>query len=190
MTRPAESAGPITDLLLAWREGREEAMEALVPLLYEAMRRLAERHLERERDGHTLTPTALVNEAWLRLVDQTRVQVNDRTHFLALVSRTMRHILVDHARRRLAGKRTPPAPASFDLAAAATADEWAVMLIALDDALAGLAQVDERLFRVVECRFFGGLTEDETAAVLGVTSRTVHRDWLRARGWLQLTLDA
>ncbi len=190
MTAPADPTASITDLLLAWRAGREDAMEALVPVLYEAMRRLAERHLGRESDGHTLTPTALVNEAWLRLVDQTRVQVNDRTHFMALVSRTMRHILVDHARRRLAGKRVPPARATLDLASAANADEWAVMLIALDDALLGLAQVDERLYRVVECRFFGGLTEEETGAVLGVTGRTVHRDWLRARSWLQLRLEA
>jgi len=189
MPLPADDPGPITDLLLAWRGGQADAMDELVPLLYAAMRRLAERHLERERNGHTLTPTALVNEAWLRLVDQTRVQVNDRTHFLALVSRTMRHILVDHARRRLAGKRMPPPPRSFDLAAAANADEWAVMLITLDDALARLAQVDQRLFRVVECRFFGGLTEEETGAVLGITARTVHRDWLKARSWLQLALD-
>src|SRR5690606_10221421 len=100
MPLPADDPGPITDLLLAWRGGQADAMDELVPLRYAAMRRLAERHLERERNGHTLTPTALVNEAWLRLVEQTRVRVNDRTPFLALVSRTMRHILVDHARRR------------------------------------------------------------------------------------------
>lgn len=187
---PAPAPGTITDLLLEWRGGRATAMDDLVPLLYQAMHQVAARHLGRERSGHTLTPTALVNEAWLRLVDQSRVAAVDRTHFMAVVSRTMRHILVDHARRRLAAKRRVPNDPNLSPAEAAAADHWAVELIALNDALESLAEVDDRLYRVVECRFFGGLTEDETGEVLGVTSRTVHRDWLKARSWLQLALEA
>lgn len=190
MTAPPPADDSITDLLLAWGAGRSEALDELMPLLYEAMRRLAARQLAGEQAGHTLSPTALVNEAWLRLVDQGRVGIQDRGHFLAIVSRTMRRILVDHARRRMAGKRVAPAIHTFDLAGAASADEWAVTVIALEDALARLATIDDRMHRVVECRFFGGLTEEETAAILGVTARTVHRDWLKARSWLQLALES
>jgi RNA polymerase sigma factor (TIGR02999 family) len=180
-------AGEITDLLVAWRAGDPDAMERLMPLVYGALRRLAEGRLRGQEGGHTLTPTALLHEAWLRLVDHTRTDVRDRGHFLAVASRAMRSVLVDHARRRLAGKRTPHPPDPLDPVGAA-GDEWALTTIALDDALGGLARVDERLYRVVECRFFGGLTEEETAEVLGVTSRTVHRDWLRARAWLKVAM--
>lgn len=184
-----DTPGTITDLLLEWRDGRTGAQDELVPLLYQAMRQLASRHLGRERSDHTLTPTALVHEAWLRLVDQARVIANDRTHFLALVSRTMRHILVDHARRRLARKRQVPEPVLPSSADLAASDRWAVELIAMNDALDQLQAVDERLYRVVECRFFGGLSEEETGQVLGVSWRTVHRDWLKARRWLELALE-
>lgn len=182
--------GTITDLLLDWREGRTGAQDDLVPLLYQAMRQLASRHLGRERVDHTLTPTALVHEAWLRLVDQARVVANDRVHFMAIVSRTMRFILVDHARRRLARKRQAPDAPLPDAAALAEVDTWAVELVAMNDALERLKAVDERLYRVVECRFFGGLSEEETGEVLGVSWRTVHRDWLKARSWLALALEA
>ena len=183
---PAGSAGDITGWLLAWRAGDAEAMERLMPLVYDALHALAERHLRRERTGHTLTPTALVHEAWLRLVDQRRAELRDRTHFLSVASRVMRRVLVDHARRAMAGKRSPVAP-TLDLAGASP-EEWSVTMMAIDDALDRLAAVDPRLVRVVELRFFGGLTEDETAEVLGVSGRTVHRDWLRARAWLELAL--
>jgi RNA polymerase sigma factor (TIGR02999 family) len=178
----------ITDLLHAWSAGDDGAPDRLLPLLYQFLHDIAARHLRREAVGHTLTPTALVHEAWMRLAAQTRLTINDRTHFLALASGAMRRVLVDHARRRLADKRVAPPPLeSFDLASA-SADEWAVTVIAVHDALDRLRQVDERLYRVVECRFFGGLTEDETAEVLGVSVRTVHRDWLKARGWLLMAL--
>lgn len=179
---------PITDLLHAWSAGDHGAPDRLLPLLYQLLHDIAARHLRREAVGHTLTPTALVHEAWMRLAAQARLTINDRTHFLALASGAMRRVLVDHARRRLADKRVAPPPLeSFDLARAST-DEWAVTVIAVHDALDRLREVDERLHRVVECRFFGGLTEDETAEVLGVSVRTVHRDWLKARGWLLMAL--
>jgi RNA polymerase sigma-70 factor, ECF subfamily len=178
--------GDITGWLHAWRAGDAEAMERLMPLVYDALHALAERHMRRERDGHTLTPTALVHEAWLRLVDQRRADLRDRTHFLSLASRVMRRVLVDHARRAMAGKRSPVAP-TLDLATASP-EEWSVTMMAIDDALVRLADVDPRLVRVLELRFFGGLTEEETAEVLGVSGRTVHRDWLRARAWLEIAL--
>ena len=184
---PAPDApGEITALLRAWRDGDRAAMDDLAPLVYDALHAIAERQLRRERQGHTLTPTALVHEAWLRLAGQ-RADLRDRTHFLAVASRVMRRVLVDHARRGLAGKRVPDARPTLDLAAASP-DEWAVTMIALDDALEQLAAVEPRLVRVVEMRFFGGLTEEEAAEVLGVSARTVHRDWLRARAWLELAL--
>lgn len=183
-----EQPGPITDLLRSWSDGNADAMDRLLPLIYQLLHDVAARHLRKESAGHTLTPTALVHEAWMRLASQSRLTITDRTHFLSLASGAMRRVLVDHARRRLADKRVAPPPVeSLDLASASP-DEWAVTVIAVHDALARLAAVDERLFRVVECRFFGGLTEEETAQVLGVGVRTVHRDWLKARGWLLMAL--
>ena len=179
----ATPPGPITDLLRSWSNGDHGAMDRLLPLLYELLHDVAARHLRREAVGHTLTPTALVHEAWMRLAAQTRLTINDRTHFLALASGAMRRVMVDHARRRLADKRVAPPPVeSLDLTHASP-EEWAVTVIAVHDALARLQQVDERLYKVVECRFFGGLTEEETAEVLQVSPRTIHRDWLKARGF-------
>lgn len=155
--------------------------------MYDDLRRVAARQLRGASGAQTLTPTAVVNEAYLRLEAQMGSDWQDRHHFFAVAATAMRCILVDHARRRLAGKRNPDARPTLDLEGAA-ADEWAVTMIALDDALARLARIDERMHRVVECRFFGGLTEEETAQTLGVASRTVHRDWLRARAWLELEL--
>lgn len=158
-----------------------------MPLVGDALHRIAERHLQHEAPGHTLSPTALVHEAWLRVAAQPDATYQDRLHFLAVASRVMRRVLVDHARRARAAKRstagvvaTPPLATSHD--------DWAVTLIAIDTALEELARIEPRLARVVECRFFGGLTEEETATVLDVSSRTVHRDWLRARAWLELAL--
>ena len=182
----ADAPGEITTLLRAWRAGDRAAMDDLAPLVYDALHAIAERHLRRERSGHTLTPTALVHEAWLRLAGQ-RADLRDRTHFLSVASRMMRRVLVDHARRGLAGKRAPDVRPTLDLATASP-DEWAVTMIALDTALERLGAIDARLVRVVELRFFGGLTEEEAADVLGVSWRTVHRDWLRARAWLALAL--
>lgn len=163
-------------------------MDRLVPLLYATLHDIAARHMRRERDGHTLSPTALVHEAWLRLAASGPAAVHDRVHFLALASRVMRRALVDHARRGLTARH--PAPdirPTLDLAAASR-DEWAVTMIALNDALEQLAAEEPRLVRVVEMRFFAGLTEEEIGALLGVSSRTVHRDWPRVRAWLELAL--
>lgn len=187
MTQPSPAPGEITHLLAAWQQGDPAAMERLMPLVHDALRGIAARHLRSESDGHTLTPTALVHEAWIRLVDQRHAAFADRTHFLAIASRLMRRVLVDHARRTRADKRT--APLALDATwEHASPDQWALTMIALDDAMERLAQVDQRMARVVECRFFAGLTEEETAVVLGVTARTVHRDWVRARAWLELAL--
>lgn len=187
LTSGEPQRGEVTEWLVAWRDGDERAMDALIPLLGDALRTMAARHLRREGDGHTLTPTALVHEAWLRLVDQRRATFNDRVHFLAVTSRVMRRVLVDHARRTQAAKRLAPVAVRADLTFSSP-DEWAVTMLALDTAMEQLAQVDARLARVVDCRFFGGLTEDETAQVLGISVRTVHRDWLKARAWLEIAL--
>jgi RNA polymerase sigma factor (TIGR02999 family) len=183
----------ITELLIAWRSGDRSALDRLFPLVYDELRQIAHRRLGREREDHTLGTTALVNEAYLKLVDQTRAQWADRAHFFAVAARAMRRILLDHARRHQALKRGgAPARVSIDdgaLAdAARAADERADMLLALDDALTRLAKLDERLSRVVECRFFAGFTEEETAEALAITPRTVRRDWVKAKGWLYQAL--
>lgn len=188
-----DSDDDITGLLIAWRAGDQDALNELFPRVYDELRRIAHGRLGREREGHTLSTTALVNEAYLKLVDQTRAQWTDRAHFFAVAARVMRRILVDYARKHQAQKRGGAnVPVTLDddaLAnAAVVADERADMLIALDEALIRLADLDERLSRVVECRFFGGLTEEETANALSVTARTVRRDWVKAKGWLHQAL--
>ncbi len=183
--RAAESGQPdITGLLLAWRGGDGSAFDRLFPLVYAELRRIAHRQLGRERSDHTLGTTALVHEAYLKLVDQTRAQITDRAHFFAVAARAMRRILVDYARRHRAAKRGGAATSVSLDETTVVADQRADALLALDEALMRLADVDDRLSRVVECRFFGGLTEDETADALGITARTVRRDWVKAKGWL------
>ncbi|MBW3552430.1 MAG: sigma-70 family RNA polymerase sigma factor [Gemmatimonadetes bacterium] len=179
-----ESEHDITGLLLAWRAGDGEALDRLFPLVYHELRRIAHRQLGRERAGHTLGTTALVHETYLKLIDQTRVQWADRAHFFAVAARAMRRILIDYARRHRAAKRGGAAARVELDDATFLADERAHTLIAVDQALTRLSGLDERLVRVVECRFFGGLTEEETAEALGVTPRTVRRDWVKAKGWL------
>ncbi len=179
----------VTQLLRDWSAGRPEARDELVGLVYEPLRAIAERHLHRERDGHTLQPTALVNELYLRFIDQHQVNWHDRTHFFAVAAQVMRRILVDHARSRGAQKRGGdaeelPLDESVASAAAAPAPEDDVDLGALDEALARLARVDPQAVRVVELRYFAGLTLEETAAVLDVSTATVKRDWAMARAWL------
>ncbi len=177
-------ADQVTDLLIGARDGDREALDQLFPVVYDELRRIAHRHLRRERGGHTLDTTALVHEAYLRLADQTRVDWRDRAHFMALSARAMRRVLVDHARRHLAAKRGgDQAPLSLDDEAVAI-ESRAETLVAVDLALERLTALDERLCRVVECRFFSGLTEEETSEALGVTTRTVRRDWVKAKGWL------
>jgi RNA polymerase sigma factor (TIGR02999 family) len=174
----------ITAQLQAWGAGEEAARETLFPLVYDELRRIAHRQLQRESPGHTLDTTALVHEAYFKLVDQTRAGFTDRAHFFAVASNAMRRILVDYARRYLADKRGG-APRRVTLTdSMLVAEERADTLLAINEALQELSRIDDRLSRVVECRFFGGLTEEETAEVLGVTARTVRRDWTKAKGWL------
>ncbi|MEO5825432.1 MAG: sigma-70 family RNA polymerase sigma factor [Gemmatimonadales bacterium] len=183
-----QSAGAITDALGALRDGDAGALDQLMPLVYDQLRRMARRQLGAEPTGHTFGTTALVHEAYLKLVDQTRVQWQDRAHFFAIAAQAMRRILIDHARRHCAARRggvdgAAPVPISLD-AAELSVMERAETLLAVDDALTRLALVDPRLARVVECRFFAGLTEQETAEALGLSVRTVARDWGLAKGWL------
>lgn len=183
------TAREITEALVDLRRRAPGAMDRLLPLVYEDLRRVAHRQLGAEPMGHTLSTTALVHEAYLRLVDQSRTEWQDRAQFFAVASLVMRRILIDYARRHRALRRggapgvSRPARVRLDEAEIPVA-ERAEALIALDEALERLAAVDARLARVVECRFFAGLTEDETSEALGISRRTVARDWAVAKGWL------
>lgn len=174
----------VTRLLSAWQAGDEEALERLLPLVYDDLRRIADRRLAGERAGHTLQATALVHEAYLRLVDHDRIQWQGRAHFLALAATTMRRILVDHARKQRAAKRGGDAVTLTLDEDLAGGREPEVDLVALDQALERLAAEEPRQARVVELRFFGGLTVRETAEVLDVSPATVKLDWSVARAWL------
>jgi RNA polymerase sigma factor (TIGR02999 family) len=172
----------VTDTLLAWRAGDGGAVDRLFPLVYDELHRIAHRQLRHERPGHTLNTTAVVHEAYLDLVDQQRAEWVDRAHFLGAAAFVMRRVLLEHARSHNAAKRGGGlSQVTLDDALIASADERAEMLLVIDDALTRLAEVDKRLARVVECRFFGGLTAGETAEVLGITERTVERDWVKAK---------
>lgn len=160
-----------------------------MPLVYEELKRIAHNHLRAERHDHTLDTTALVHETYLRLVDQTRVQWQDRAHFFAVASTLMRRILVDYARRHGRAKRGGERRRVPLDATQLSVEDEVERLVALDDALRRLASLDERLCRVVECRFFGGLTEEETAEVLHVTTRTVERYWAKAKALLYMELS-
>jgi RNA polymerase sigma-70 factor (ECF subfamily) len=183
---PQPHAG-VTQLLVALRaggEGRAQVTGQLVEALYPELRRLAAHLMRRERDGHTLQPTAVVHEAFVRLVHQRSVDWHDRAHFLGIAARVMRQVLIDHARRRGAGKRgANPDRVTLDEALAA-GDDPALGVLALDDVLTRLADVDPRGAQVAELRIFGGLTVQETAHALGVSARTIHTDWAMARLWL------
>jgi RNA polymerase sigma-70 factor, ECF subfamily len=178
----------VSQLLVAWSNGDEEAHEQLMPLVYKELRRLAHRHLGRERAGHTLQTTALVHEVYLRLVDQKEIRWQNRAHFFAVAAVMMRRILVDYARSRRFAKRGGGAPhVSLD-EAMVVSNERAADIVALDEALNALAEFDERKSRMVELRFFGGLSIEETAEVLRVSPGTVMRDWTLAKAWLQREL--
>jgi RNA polymerase sigma factor (TIGR02999 family) len=186
---PAKSV-EITTLLKAWSRGDAAALDRLTPLIYDELRRLAHRYMHHERAGHTLQATALANEAYLRLVDVKGVDWRDRVHFLAVAARIMRRILTDAARTRASVKRGGQLervdhsnPIDFDQWPSAGTDR-AAELCALDDALNSLSQMDARRAQVIELRFFGGLTVEETAEVLEVSAQTVMRDWRLARAWL------
>jgi len=186
----AASSEEITRLLQAWGGGDTAALESLTPLVYAELRRMARRSMRRENPGHTLQPTALVNEAYLRLVDIAQVRWQDRAHFFAVAAQTMRRILVDGARARVAGKRGGGAVhVNLDESIDAMPDRGS-QLVALDDALEALARLDPRKAKVIEMRFFGGLSVEETAEVLKISPETVMRDWKMARAWLMRELAA
>jgi len=174
----------VTTLLAEWSRGDSEALQRLTPLIYEELRRLASHYLRREGQGQTLQTTALVHEAYLRMVSQDSVDWQGRSHFFGIAARLIRQILVDHARKRQAGKRDSGGPLlSFD-ERLELPDGGQVDLIRLDDALNGLARIDELQGRIVELRFFGGLSIEETAQLIGTSPRTVKRQWAIARAWL------
>jgi RNA polymerase sigma factor (TIGR02999 family) len=176
----------VTRLLIDWRSGNQAALDELLPLVYNELRRLAQARLRNEPQGHTLQATALVHEAYVRLVDLDRLTLSDRTHFFAVAARMMRQVLVDHARRKRSDKRGGGATRlTLDgVSAAATAHPLDVDVIDLDSALVELAALDERMARVVELKFFVGLTLEETAEALAVSHATVERDWAVAKAWL------
>ena len=177
-------AADTTQLLHAVRAGDREAFDNLYSRLYDELRAIAHQRLRRSRQGETLNTAALVHEAYLKLVDQTRVDLSDRGHFLALASRAMRFIIVDHARTRAAKKRAGAADAVPLDTVSIAAEDCATDVLELDDALERLSRFDDRLGQLVEYRFFGGLTYEEIAAVTGLSVSTVKRDWVRARTWL------
>ncbi len=174
----------VTGILHEWRTGDKSAAERLFPLVYDELKRQARRYLSRERSDHTLQPTALVHEAYLKMVDQTVLSAENRTHFFAIASRVMRQILVDHARRHNAEKRGGAARRFSIEDLDILPEQSAADILELDEALQKLEAIDERKASVVDMRFFGGLKEIEIAEVLGVTEKTVRRDWQFAKLWL------
>ena len=184
MTQSAPSPHELTQLLIACSSGSQDAYDQLYPLVYEELRRLAHRYMSRERKGHTLQTTAVVHEAYLRLIDQRHVQWQNRAHFFAVAAQMMRRILITHAQSHAYAKRGGGAfKVSLD-EAAVLSQERAGELLALDEALKGLTAIDPRRSQVVELRFFGGLSNDEIAKVLKVSPNTVTRDWNVAKAWL------
>ena len=182
-------SGQLTALFAAYRGGDEAAMAAMVPIVYDELRRIARAHLGREGPDHTLQATALANEAYIKLSQGGELDIRDRQHFLAISSRLMRQILVDHARRKYAGKRGGRSrPISFDESAhVGIVDN--PQLVALDDAIEALARIDARQAQIVDLRFFGGFTNEEIAGSLDCSLSTVKRDWSMARAWLRRELD-
>ena len=179
----------ITQLLMNWSQGDKAALDQLVPLVYPELRRLAKRHMDREDPAHTLQTSALINEAYLKLVDQQNVEWQNRAHFFAVAAQVMRHILVDHARTRNYAKRGGGAPKLPLDEAAALTEQRAGQLIALDDALRDFAALDERKSQIIELRFFGGLSLEETAEVMKISPSTVQREWRAAKAWLHHTMS-
>ncbi|MDX6383342.1 MAG: hypothetical protein QOK48_915 [Blastocatellia bacterium] len=189
MRSPSSPPHEITQLLAEWSDGNQAALDKLYPLVYNELRRLAHSYLRRERKGHTLQTTALINEAYLRLVDQKHVHWENRSHFFGISAQIMRRILIDHARRYDYAKRGGGAQrVSLDEAALVT-KERARALVMLDEALNNLAKIDPRRSHVVELRYFGGLNNEEIAGVLKISGNTVTRDWNMARAWLYQELN-
>ena len=184
----APSPKEVTRLLVDWGKGDQAALDELIPLVYDELRRVARRYMRRESQGHTLQTSALVNEAYLRLIDQNSVQWQNRAHFFGVAAQLMRRILVDHARSRLRAKRGGGVQ-MVSLTEQAVADKEVAEVIALDNALKNLAEMGPRKSQIVEMKFFGGLTTEEVAEVLKVTSRTVEREWRKAKAWLNRALS-
>lgn len=181
---PAAASMEITQLLLAWNEGDQRSLDKLIPLVYAELHRLARHYLEQERPGHLLQTTALVNEAYMRLIDWKNVSWQNRAHFLGVSALLMRRILVDFARSRNCGKRGGAVhPVSLEDAAVVAGGED-TDFVALDDALTSLAEIDLRKSTIVELRFFGGMSVEETAETLAISTRTVKREWSLAQAWL------
>jgi len=186
MTAPPQN---LTQLLVAWRNGNQAALDQLLPLVYDELHRLAQRYMNQEPPGHTLQTTALVNEAYLRLIDQPEVAWQDRAHFFAVAARIMRHLLIDRARGRKYAKRGGGAYQVALDEAANFSQERAAEFVALDEALQALAEIDPRKSQIVELRYFGGLSIEETAEVLKLSPMTVKRDWKLAKAWLHRELS-
>ena len=185
-----QSPEGITQLLIDWGKGDQAALERLMPLVYSELRRLASNYLRRERAEHTLQPTALVNEAYLKLVDQRNARWQNRAHFFGIAAQLMRRILVDHARQRQAVKRGGVDQQRLSITSAeAVVKQPEIDLLALNEALDELAQMDPQQSRIVELKFFGGLSIEETAEVLSISHATVERDWKLARAWLRRQLE-
>jgi len=180
---PEDQSGQVTELLQHWKQGDEQALHTLLPLLYKELRRLAHYHLQSERPDHTLQSTALVHEAYLRLLGGAPVELQNRAHFIAVASRLMRQILVDYARERRASKRDGGCRIAFEYLDTLSVSGDAELL-ALDDALKELSRIDDRQGKIVEMKFFGGLSAPEISQVLGLSRATVDRDWATARVWL------
>jgi RNA polymerase sigma factor (TIGR02999 family) len=181
--------GDVTQLLIEWRRGDKQALDRLVPLVYQELRLIAGRFLRQERTPQTLQCTALVHEAYLRLMDQTRTDWQSRAHFFGVAATIIRNILVDHARARHAAKRGGPAPLLSLDEAIAVPQNRDMELIAVDDALLSLSRFDPQQARIVELRFFGGLSIEEAAEVMGISQSTVKRDWALAKAWIFHTLS-
>ena len=189
MSARKSSPTEITELLVRWSDGDANALERLMPLIYDECRRVAARQLHHERDGHTLNPTALVHELYLRLVDQRRANWQNRAQFFGIAAQLMRRILVDHARARRAEKRGGSAVLVSLTDVAGHADEQVADVLAIDEALQRLAALDADQVRIIELRYFAGLTVEETAQVLDRSPRTVKREWRLAKAWLYRELD-
>jgi RNA polymerase sigma-70 factor, ECF subfamily len=185
MPAPSPLPQEVTQLLVDWSNGNQAALDRLMPLVYTELRQLARRYMRRERSGHTMQTTALIHEAYLRLVDQNQVRWQNQAHFFGIAARLMRHILIEHARRHARAKRGGGAGKISLDETAIVSQARAAELLALDDALEQLAAIDQRKSRVVELRFFGGLSVEEAAEVLNVAPNTVLRDWRMAKAWLR-----
>jgi RNA polymerase sigma factor (TIGR02999 family) len=185
----ADVRGEVTGLLAELRLGKKDALDRLLPLVYRELRRIAGNQMRNEREGHTLQPTALVHELFFRLVDQSHADWQNRAQFLAVSAQLMRRLLVDRARRRHAAKRGIPVTLNEEIFQQSPGYDQTEEILAVDQVLARLAELDSRQARVVELRYFGGLTVEETAEAMGIATRTVKLDWAMAKGWMQSQLS-